>query len=1177
MLDATMSKSQLTSQHISDSFGWKTVSKARILCRQNLVLDWGFDILGTRIIGRVQDDNRSRLFKCEISFSQDPKSGNFWLSSQCTCPDVRDCVHAAAVAILASEEEELVGDDFQVPSPDDGDSQSSEADSQTAAYPAYAAFWLKRLGKLLDGSATGGKSNEAIIYIFSIDQRATEPVLQIEPSVVKFLKNGKFSQSSSYNWQQLAGSRARYVQEQDQAIARLWTACAAEDAQSTPGRPLPPPVDGEVVDLLLKRIIASGRAYFDNTDMQLKQGMPREGHVQWAVQSDWRQSPQVVLNDPNPNLQILYSSSPWYLDKSTGEAGPIALPYARETFKALMEAPRIAPKDAQIIYQILQDKQQDLPLPQLDVVEDVRAEKPTVRLMLKYDKFPHQQLVKAGSQTVHISEDNTATLTFDYGFDAGKLAPSWESYRWSDGKRFIVSKRDFDFEQAVEQRMTKLSFKRFNAKTSPPNQSRWITTEHGPRLWEEFMQQAVPLLKAEGWSIESDPSFQYRIVESSEDCDWLLDVSEDSDFWFSLDLGILIDGKRQPLLPIITEALRSTAFTDSVRSLSSLDKLNIGGKFYCHLPDGRLLALPFERVKDILSCLRELFSENALSADGRLSVSLPQLNALQNSHQAEKYNWQGSEAARQLAAQISEGGVIQALSAPETLQAKLRPYQEEGLGWLDFISTFGFGGVLADDMGLGKTVQTLAHIAREKELGRLTQPCLVLCPTSVLPNWLSEIQRLTPNLRAVSLHGPHRFSRFSEAECADIVLSTYPLLARDSSALTAIRWHGVILDEAQAIKNSYTRAAQAVLQLKSKYRLCLSGTPVENHLGELWSQFNFLMPGLLGTRAAFDRIFRNPIEAQSDTRDTTASEKTVTDENTGSIKSGQEQLQLLRTRVQPFLLRRTKGQVATDLPPKTEMIKFVELDGPQRDLYETVRLSMHKQVLEEVKAKGLAACGLIILDALMKLRQTCCHPGLVKLAAANGIQESAKLDFLMEMLDELLEEKRQILVFSQFTSMLDLIAAQLKERSIEFVQLRGDTRDRATPVRRFQAGEVAVFLISLKAGGTGLNLTAADTVIHFDPWWNPAAEDQATDRAHRIGQDKPVFVYRIIAAGTIEERMLELQKEKRHIAESILATTDNTTANTTDHSTTMPHLDETTLQALFAPLPDSSDLETQLK
>jgi len=320
-----------------------------------------------------------------------------------------------------------------------------------------------------------------------------------------------------------------------------------------------------------------------------------------------------------------------------------------------------------------------------------------------------------------------------------------------------------------------------------------------------------------------------------------------------------------------------------------------------------------------------------------------------------------------------------------------------------------------------------------------------------------------------------------------------------------------VLDEAQAVKNAAAKTTQLVCRLDARHRLCLTGTPMENHLGELWSQFAFLMPGLLGDAKRFARVFRTPIEKKQDG----------------------ERRAVLSGRLKPFLLRRTKSLVAADLPPKTEILRPLELAGSQRDLYETVRVAMHEKVRREVAEKGLARSHIVVLDALLKLRQVCCDPRLVKLTAARRVSASAKLEHLMEMLPALIEDGRQILLFSQFTSMLDLIKPALAEAGIDFVELRGDTKDRADPVACFQKGKVPLFLISLKAGGTGLNLTAADTVIHYDPWWNPAVEDQATDRAHRIGQDKPVFVYKLVAQGTVEERMLELQKRKRALADGI--------------------------------------------
>ena len=415
-------------------------------------------------------------------------------------------------------------------------------------------------------------------------------------------------------------------------------------------------------------------------------------------------------------------------------------------------------------------------------------------------------------------------------------------------------------------------------------------------------------------------------------------------------------------------------------------------------------------------------------------------------------------------------------------------------------------------MGLGKTVQTLAHILVEKREGRLDRPCLVVCPTSVVPNWCAEAARLAPELRVLSLHGSDRATAVSATSPnSDLVVTTYALLPRDADRLLPIAWHIAVLDELQAIKNVAAKATQLVCRLDARHRLCLTGTPVENHLGELWSQFAFLMPGLLGDAKRFARVFRNPIEKRQD----------------------DDRRAVLAARVKPFLLRRTKAVVAADLPPKSEIPIPLELAGPQRDLYETVRLAMHEKVRREVAAKGFARSHIVILDALLKLRQVCCDPRLVKLAAARGVSASVKLAHLLEMLPPLIEDGRRILLFSQFTSMLDLIKPQLARVGIDFVELRGDTADRAAPVARFQSGKVPLFLISLRAGGTGLNLTAADTVIHYDPWWNPAVEDQATDRAYRIGQNKAVFVYKMVTQGTVEERMIALQERKRALGRGI--------------------------------------------
>ena len=337
------------------------------------------------------------------------------------------------------------------------------------------------------------------------------------------------------------------------------------------------------------------------------------------------------------------------------------------------------------------------------------------------------------------------------------------------------------------------------------------------------------------------------------------------------------------------------------------------------------------------------------------------------------------------------------------------------------------------------------------------------------------------------------------------------MIQRDFDQLSQKQFHLLALDEAQAVKNPNSKGAKAVRCLRAEHKLCITGTPMENHLGELWSLYDFLMPGFLSTRDQFTRCYRTPIEKHAN----------------------KAQSKKLQKRVAPFMLRRSKDLVAKELPPKTEIIRTTVLDGQQRDLYETIRASMEARVKSEIEKKGLARSQIVILDALLKMRQACCDPSLVKLKQAKDVQESAKLDLLMSLITPIVEEGRKILIFSQFTSMLSLIELRLKEANIDWVKLTGQTRKRNEPIDAFQQGDTPIFLISLKAGGTGLNLTAADTVIHYDPWWNPAVEEQASDRAHRIGQDKPVFVYKLVTEGTVEEKIQELKEKKLAIAASL--------------------------------------------
>ena len=440
---------------------------------------------------------------------------------------------------------------------------------------------------------------------------------------------------------------------------------------------------------------------------------------------------------------------------------------------------------------------------------------------------------------------------------------------------------------------------------------------------------------------------------------------------------------------------------------------------------------------------------------------------------------------------LSDHERIPSAELPNDLNAQLRDYQRDGVNWLTFLSQANLGAMLADDMGLGKTLQALCA---------LQGPCLVVTPASVLHNWVSEVQRFRPGLRVHVYHGPNRALNPE----ADVTVTTYALLRLDDEILAAQHWDTIILDEAQNIKNADSQVARAAFRLDGRFRMTLTGTPVENRLDELWSQFHFANPGLLGGRQDFQDRYAKPM-AEGDAR--TA--------------------ERLRQRIRPFMLRRLKKEVARELPPRTDVVMRCTLGDRERELYDAILAATRKEVIEKVAEGGNV---LAALEALLRLRQAACHSGLIP---GQSAATSSKLELLMDLLDKVLAEDHKALVFSQWTSLLDKIEPLLTAAGIGFARLDGSTRDRASVVAEFQSESgPRIMLVSLKAGGTGLNLTAADHVFLLDPWWNPAVEDQAADRAHRIGQERPVLVHRLVAEATVEERMLVLQEKKRALAQA---------------------------------------------
>ncbi|MTD27836.1 DEAD/DEAH box helicase [Erwinia sorbitola] len=697
-----------------------------------------------------------------------------------------------------------------------------------------------------------------------------------------------------------------------------------------------------------------------------------------------------------------------------------------------------------------------------------------------------------------------ASVSFDYAgvsVDAGSRA---ESFTDRAGLRYYVE-RQVKEEQSwlAEIRTAGLNAIPSGHIYTPVPLPPAIFAPESPAQWRHFIKKVLPALRKRGWRISMDDEFTWNVSE--------VDAIEGravqgDDGWFDLELAMKIGRRRVRLEPLLAKLFeRDRRWMSGNLSLIADDE-------QIELRDEKNQRMIFRaaQLKPLVGNLIDLF-DNPQPQPLRLAAwDIGRLS--QPGEERSRWIFDGDNAVHQLAERLNGQSGVQAIDPPAGLNATLRDYQQQGVNWMQFLRQHQLAGVLADDMGLGKTIQTLAHLLLEKEAGRLDRPALIVVPTTLVHNWCCEARRFTPDLRVLALTGPQRKEFYDQMEQYDVVITTYSLLWRDQPQLVAQYYHLLILDEAQYVKNSASRAASVIRTLKTRHRLCLTGTPLENHLGELWSQFDFLLPGFLGSERDFTRDWRVPVERNGD----------------------RVRRELLAKRVRPFMLRRRKQEVAKELPPKNTIVRSVPLDGAQRDLYDQVRTAMQDRVQLAMQQQGPGRSHLLVLDALLKLRQICCDPRLMSDPRAERVKNSAKLALLREMLHDLLAEDRRILIFSQFTTMLGIIAEELQKARIPYVMLTGSTRDRTEPVRRFQQGEVPVFLISLKAGGVGLNLTAADTVIHYDPWWNPAAENQATDRAYRLGQDKPVFVYKLIAADTIEEKIVAMQQQKAELAGEIL-------------------------------------------
>ena len=605
----------------------------------------------------------------------------------------------------------------------------------------------------------------------------------------------------------------------------------------------------------------------------------------------------------------------------------------------------------------------------------------------------------------------------------------------------------------------------------------------------QLLLELRPLLDAEDILLEWPKGEKFRISTVVGFDEFRMSIREGGSHWFEVEGELRVDEQQ-------------------VLSLQDLLALSERQSAFVEISPGKFLALT-EEFRRRLQGINGLLGPQ--KKGGKLGLHALAAPAAEEFFQGLQH-FEASQKFQDSKARL-EAAFAQEFKLPKRFQAELRPYQLAGFQWLHRCAAWGVGACLADDMGLGKTVQALAFLTDRAKLG----PALVVAPASVCRNWVNETARFAPALNPILFsESDDRAATIKTAKKGELVIVTYDLMTREEALFTAKKWATVILDEAQAIKNRATKRSETAMQLQTDFRMVMTGTPIENHLGELWNLFNFLNPGLLGSIEQFAQRFSGPIERDGD-------------------ENRREQLRRL---VQPFVLRRRKDEVLKDLPEKTEITLRVELPPNERAFYEALRRNAIEKLAATADDAQAGQQHLRILAEIMKLRRAACHPTLADPQA--GFTRGAKLELFEEVVDELLDNGHKALVFSQFVDHLKILERSLKAKGIRYQYLDGSTpgKKRQQAIDAFQAGEGDIFLISLKAGGTGLNLTAADFVIHTDPWWNPAVEDQATDRAHRIGQERPVTVYRLVAEQTIEEKIIQLHAQKRDLADSLLAGAD---------------------------------------
>ena len=800
----------------------------------------------------------------------------------------------------------------------------------------------------------------------------------------------------------------------------------------------------------LQQLIATERLFFQRSRVPIKAQSGQALSFSWEQDKDLSQL--VIKLEQTQNWALLKTTPPTYLDLDHLKAGRLRTPLSADEIAHLQTMPALHDANFDRIYKQLADNFGAGVIPH-----------PT-NLQPTLPKLSSNAVLKVtmGEQGLSLS------LLFKYK-NKNYLAGSAPA-----------STINSAFENTVTNELINLGFEFCKGGL----QSELVFTKQSPIHLHWLIYEVFPGFKQRGWQVSVS-----KVTSPNPQCEVSLHVHRAA-------------GHQMHCRVLLCDAKAALLFTNADSLYQSLNRQS---ELFYYYPLGRQFGVINKSAINLLNEFKERFEFVKTRDEFNIPLSyLPELvkhtaiNVELHDDSLELYLQELNNTDKAMP-KVSLHGLNDSVT--------LREYQQQGVDWLSFLKRHQLGGILADDMGLGKTLQVIAFLASTFNRPQ-AGPTLIVCPTSLVSNWKNEITKFAKSLKVTTIFGSNRNDPLQHLAQAQCILTTYPLLKRDIAYYSPLYFENIILDEAQYIKNDTAQVSRLVKRLNADFKLCLSGTPIENNLLELKSLLDFAMPSLLGSQAHFKQHFQTPIEREAD----------------------MQRAEQLKALIMPFIMRRTKAQVAQELPEKTELTKEFEFEPKQKEMYQGITRSLEEKLIDLFAEQGAQKSKLAFLEALLKLRQICCHPKLIEPDTQAG---SAKLEWLTAHLPLMLSLGRKIIIFSQFTSALDLIAQRLEEININFSMLTGQTRQRDKVIDEFTSGKTSVFLISLKAGGTGLNLTQADTVIHFDPWWNPAVEKQATDRAYRIGQTNPVFVYKLIMSNSIEQKVFKMQQDKQALVDAL--------------------------------------------